>query len=352
MPKKLKPKRLSPTDPDPPMEIGETSIKDHNVWDILTDRQRKYPQHEGGNALMYPGAIAQQHTAGPMLTQWGTTGCPVAIEKEWSLDQLDQAVAYGAHPSAREPVAAKALNIETMDKVTKGFASIMRWSQLRKRLLKAPPRKNPRHHNRGQKKRLPKISPCAAIPHKSRLFRLLLDLSDKGQRRKGMDAKPSVNTLTDEEAAPTDSMQELGNALPRCIHAMATWPEEDGPIKMVKYDIQDGFWRMDVNRAQREQFCYVLPPDPDAPYDPDPIIVIPRALQMGWVSSPAFFCAATETGRDIAEYLYSLDSLPEHQLEHHALEPMKPGLLRPEPEPPPQPRPSRKRRRLEDVIVG
>ena len=48
---------------------------------------------------------------------------------------------------------------------------------------------------------------------------------------------------------------------------------------------------------------------------------------MGWTSSPAFFCAATETGRDIAEDLRNAPDLPPHPLEHHMIDPIKPELL-------------------------
>lgn len=45
-------------------------------------------------------------------------------------------------------------------------------------------------------------------------------------------------------------------------------------------------------------FAYVLPGGQKS----DPIqLVIPEALQMGWGESPPFFCAATETARDIAQ---------------------------------------------------
>ena len=288
---------------------------------------------------MFPGDLAQRHPAGPMLRKWGENGCPVEITDNWTMEQLDEAVAYGAHPSARDPIAAKALCKETMEKVDKGFATVVRWSKMRRQLLAGQ-----KHHT--------KVSPSAAIPHKSRLFRLLLDLSDKGQRRRGITEKPSVNELTEATSGPNDSMDQLGTVLPRCIHAMATWPEADGPIKMTKLDIQDGFWRMDVEDSQQEQFCYVLH-NPEEADPSDPLIVVPRALQMGWTKSPAFFCAATETGRDIAEYLQSLDSLPEHPMEGHMIDPMTPGLVKPAALPPrgaPKPAPaSRKRQRQSDL---
>lgn len=49
---------------------------------------------------------------------------------------------------------------------------------------------------------------------------------------------------------------------------------------------------------------------------------------MGWTSSPAFFCAATETGRDIAEWLRLLPHLPPHPLEAHTLAHPDPNFYR------------------------
>ena len=47
--------------------------------------------------------------------------------------------------------------------------------------------------------------------------------------------------------------------------------------------------------------------------------MIPSALQMGWTESPPFFCAATETARDIAE---DMVKAPIGTLEPHPLEPL------------------------------
>ena len=45
-------------------------------------------------------------------------------------------------------------------------------------------------------------------------------------------------------------------------------------------------------------------------------LVIPDVLQMGWSKSPPFFCAATETARDIAESNFSSTSTQEaHPME-------------------------------------
>jgi hypothetical protein len=45
-------------------------------------------------------------------------------------------------------------------------------------------------------------------------------------------------------------------------------------------------------------------------------MVVASALQMGWAESPAYFCAGTETGRDIIDILLQEKvGLPEHPFE-------------------------------------
>ena len=259
---------------------------------------------------MFPGPVAQRHPAGPMLQAFGTTGCPADITEDWTIDQLDAAVAYGAHPSATAPEAASALRKEALEKVEQNFAKLMPWRTLRRLIVE------------GSHKHT-KISPIAAIPHKSRLFRMILDLSSKGQRN---NQTKSVNELTNPDTAPQTSMDQLGQVLGRFILAVATCPH-DKPLLFCKLDIKDGFWRMCVPKSDEFQFCYVLPPLPDEPPNADIMIVVPAALQMGWTSSPAFFCAATETGRDVAELLCRQPKLPPHPLEHHMIDPIDPQLL-------------------------
>ena len=55
-------------------------------------------------------------------------------------------------------------------------------------------------------------------------------------------------------------------------------------------------------------------------------LIIPHALQMGWTECPGYFCAATETGRDIIQALINGGT----QLPPHTLDPyMKPeGIVR------------------------
>jgi hypothetical protein len=273
------------------------------IFSVLTQTQSKSNSHVPTRGLMYPGPLAQAHPAGPMLTKFGTHGCPVSIATNWTLDQLDHAVEYGAHPSAKTVEAATALRTEALQKVDQGFATLVSWNTLRAEIAN------------GMKMHT-KISPIAAIPHKSQLFRMILDLSNKGKCRQGLEGNMSVNQLTNTTVAPSHSMNQLGQTLGRIIYAVAIRPKSQGPLLFCKIDIKDGFWRMCVPQGSAENFCYVLPHLPGQPSE-DIQIVVPDALQMGWTSSPAFFCAATETARDIAEWLRLLPVLPHHPLETH-----------------------------------
>jgi len=86
-------------------------------------------------------------------------------------------------------------------------------------------------------------------------------------------------------------------------------------FKFAKLDIKDGFWRMRVSSEDAWNFCYVLPnTDPTTTLD-DTEIVVPNCLHMGWCKSPPFFCAASETARDVIEALLLELKLPEHPFE-------------------------------------
>jgi hypothetical protein len=81
-----------------------------------------------------------------------------------------------------------------------------------------------------------------------------------------------------------------------------------------KIDLSDGFWRMLVAAPAVWNFCYVMPDPPGHPIR----IVVPSALQMGWAGSPAYFCAATETARDIIQGLMAdRVELPPHCFEEY-----------------------------------
>lgn len=83
---------------------------------------------------------------------------------------------------------------------------------------------------------------------------------------------------------------------------------------MAKWDIKDGFWRLDCARGEEWNFAYVLPSSVGG----EIILVVPTSLQMGWIESPPYFCAASETARDVAA---QYAELPLGTLSPHALLP-------------------------------
>ena len=73
---------------------------------------------------------------------------------------------------------------------------------------------------------------------------------------------------------------------------------------------------MVVNPDDEWNFTYVLPKlSPDEPTQ----LVVPSCLQMGWCESASYFCAASETSRNIGDTLAitPVGSLPPHPLKHH-----------------------------------
>jgi hypothetical protein len=94
---------------------------------------------------------------------------------------------------------------------------------------------------------------------------------------------------------------------------------DDEVVLFSKIDLSDGFWRMLVEAGQQWNFTYVMPGPPDSSVR----IVVPSQLQMGWAESPAYFCAATETGRDhIQGLVESNTQLPPHEFKEY-IRPLK-----------------------------
>ena len=145
-----------------------------------------------------------------MLLEFATAGCDAANDDRWSIELLEAVIAKGAHPSALLPKPAAQLRAETLEKISQGYARLVAWDDIK--------------HNPPPKL---KISPIAAIPHKSRGYRMILDLS-YGITLNGI-RHPSVNESTNPDVAPTHALKELGNVLPRLIYAVATAPDTKGP---------------------------------------------------------------------------------------------------------------------------
>jgi uncharacterized protein YeeX (DUF496 family) len=210
---------------------------------------------------------------------------------------MQAAIDRGPHVSALVPEAMKQLQLEVNDKVRKGQAKVVLWDNIKD----DPPKQL-------------KISPIAMIPHKSRMFRAILDLLFRLRLKNG-GFVPSVNGSTTLEA-PAGAIDQMGHALARLIHAMAEAGPED-KVFMAKFDIKDGFWRLNCKKGEEWNFAYVLPQEEGEPVK----LVVPSSLQMGWVESPPNFCAASETARDVAtQYTETpVGSLKDHKFIDYAM---------------------------------
>lgn len=153
---------------------------------------------------MAPSGAALNHPAAPLLLELATTiGCVTDVGENWTLELIKAAIRRGAHPSALSPEAATQLRDETLEKANQGYARLVLWDDIK--------------HNPPANL---KVSPIAAIPHKSRGWRMILDLSYSV--RLGGKIYLSVNAATNPSVAPKEAMAELGNVLPHLIYAVAT----------------------------------------------------------------------------------------------------------------------------------
>jgi hypothetical protein len=176
-----------------------------------------------------------------------------------------EAVARGPHRSALSPEAISHFKAEATEKVRTKQAQLVQWDDIKDN----PPKEL-------------KISLIAAIPHKSKDFRSILDQSFRLRLKNG-GVLASVNNTT-EKMAPASAINQIGECLSWIIHAFAK-TDEDPKIFMAKWDIKDGFWRMDCATGEEWNFACILPQEDGMPTT----LVVPTSLQMGWIESPPFF---------------------------------------------------------------
>lgn len=80
--------------------------------------------------------------------------------REWTVEEMTAAVERGPHESSLTSEAIQHFAAEVLEKVATGQAKVVNWDDIKDN---PPPQL--------------KISPVAAIPHKSKAFRTILDLS-------------------------------------------------------------------------------------------------------------------------------------------------------------------------------
>lgn len=128
-----------------------------------------------------------------------------------------------------------------------------------------------------------RVSPPGVVPQRDRRPRLIVDYSFYG-----------VN----DETLPlvADGSMQFGHAFNRILRHILFSDPHHGPVYLIKIDISDGFYRIDVNPDDIPRLGVVFPTEEGQ----EPLIAFPLVLPMGWENSPPAFTTATETIADLA----------------------------------------------------
>ena len=183
----------------------------------------------GKFGLMHPSSYALEHDAADMLLEWADKGCQVDTGPEWTREQIEEAIRRGPHKSAHEDGAIEFLKNETNEKVKNNYAKVVRYGDIQKNL--------PANF---------KISPVSMIPHKSKLFRCILDLSFQLKNPRTGKKWESVNSATT-KLSKQQAMGQLGSVVKRIVATMVDHYDPSKPFMFTKLDVKDGFWRMAVS---------------------------------------------------------------------------------------------------------
>ncbi len=244
---------------------------------------------------MQPQQLADVHLFTPTMKQW-RHGIKVDCGPDWSWDIIEAAIERGPHPMACTSNAYDLFKEDIAYQVTAGFSKVMLWEDVR-----------------WLRPQNIKVSPMALIPQVGRRGQIILDLSFPVYQD-----VDGVVTITQESVnsttvlmAPAIPVKEIGKVLPRLLHYMQDTPR-GVHILFCKLDISDGFWRLVIRDKDCFNFADVLPQPPGVPF----CLVIPAAVQMGWVESPGYFCALTESARDLTKhFIHNAVPLPWYPVE-------------------------------------
>jgi hypothetical protein len=143
---------------------------------------------------MCPSGRALANPAAGLLSEWANLGCPTQTGQPLTKKEIWAAVARGPHWSTLSPEALAHFASEGAEKVRTKQAHIVAWDNIKD----DPPRQL-------------KISPIATIPHKSKAYRLILDLSFWLCLTNG-GVRASVNNTTD-KTAPKGTIDQIGECL-------------------------------------------------------------------------------------------------------------------------------------------
>ena len=272
-----------------PADLGEYIARDVKLlqqlgWNGLVKQRRLTSDFTPLNNVHHP--------VKRLLSFYKHRGAPVKFATPpWTRHQVTRALNRGPHKSCFEHLDF--LKEEFLDMIAKG-----QWLVLPAHAVKDLPGL--------------RLSPPGVIPQRDRRPRWICDYSWWG-----------VNDDTLPLAA-MESMQ-FGHALERILREILLSNPAFGPVQLMKVDISDGFYRIDVNVDDVPKLGVVFPTEDGE----EPLVAFPLVLPMGWKNSPPIFSTATETITDIAnKRLRSQLYPPEHPLDLLAKSVLSPSPLK------------------------
>ena len=220
-----------------------------------------------------------RHPAKHLVTHLSKFGAPVVLQTSpWTLQQKDAAIQRGPHKSAIEH--QQFLREDMADMIKKAFWTILPYDKVR---------------------HIPnlRISPLGVVPQHERRPRPIVDYTFSGLNNETL------------RLSPSEAMQ-FGRALDRLIAQVVHADPASGPVKFIKVDMSDGFYRIWLRTKDIPKLGVAFPNLPSEPL----LVALPLALPMGWTESPPYFCAVTETVADLANArLLKHRKAPSHPLD-------------------------------------
>ena len=277
-----------------PLDLGEYIERDVKLlqqlgWSGLVKRRRS-----GGD---FSSLENVQHPAKRLLKFYKNRGAPIKFStRPWTRRQIKRALNRGPHKSCFEHLDF--LKEEFVDMISKGQWLVLPASAV----IDLPGLR---------------VSPPGVVPQRDRRPRWICDYSWWG-----------VN----DDTLPLAAMEamQFGHALDRILREILLANPAFGPVRLMKVDISDGFYRIDLNVDDIPKLGVVFPTVDGE----EPLIAFPLVLPMGWKNSPPIFCSATETIADLANarLLFQLNP-PDHPLDHLAASITSPSPLHPKENP-------------------
>lgn len=264
----------SPANANVPAELGKLITRDVKLLRKLGWKKLVTGRRQRGD---FADMRSMRHPAKHLLQHYQSNGVPVMFHNTpWSKEKLDAAMERGPHKSANEHV--EFLCEDFLDMIDKSQWIILPYDEVK--------------NMKGLR-----LSPPGVIPQRNRRPRWIGDYT---WSEVNQDTVP---------LAPMDAMQ-YGKALDRIIREILVSNPKYGPVQLIKTDLSDGFYRVNLRIEDIPKLALIFPDIPGR----QRLVALPLCLPMGWKLSPPHFCAVTETIADITNA--RLGTVPKEQPFH------------------------------------